>query len=198
MIKLFEQFNEYSQVKTWLDDMGIRNYTINDDLTVDVNGDVDISEKKLTEIPIQFGIIKRDFDCYDNLLTTLKGCPKYVRGSFDCSDNKLTSLEYSPIETNSFYCSNNRLTNLKGCPNIITEDFSFPQNYITTLKYFPLQVDGNILFYDNPLPEEVTDFRDGTIFLKYHLEYGIWNSDGSFNKERFDIFLQDYKDGILT
>lgn len=46
MIKLFEQFNEYSQVKSWLDEMGIEKYTINDDLTVDVDYDVELDEKR--------------------------------------------------------------------------------------------------------------------------------------------------------
>jgi len=36
------------------------------------------------------------FDCNDNNLTSLKGCPEIVKGYFDCNDNNLTSLEGCP------------------------------------------------------------------------------------------------------
>lgn len=75
--------------------MLIKDYTINDDLTVDVN----ISNTDITNIPIQFD---------------------KVNGFFHCSYNKLTSLESGPIFINGYYnCSNNNLTSLKGSSKII-------------------------------------------------------------------------------
>ena len=53
--------------------MEIKNYIINEDLTVDVNSEVYILDKELKEIPIRFGI---------------------VNGNFDCSYNELTNFEY--------------------------------------------------------------------------------------------------------
>jgi hypothetical protein len=38
------------EIKNWLDCYGIKNYTINDDLTVDVNGSVDLYDKNLSSI----------------------------------------------------------------------------------------------------------------------------------------------------
>ena len=52
--------------------------TINKDNSIDYNGDVDISNKKLDIIPLQFNIVKGNFDCSDNKLTSLKGAPKNV------------------------------------------------------------------------------------------------------------------------
>lgn len=94
----------------WLDAMGIKNYVINDDSTIDVNGFVGLSSKGLIELPdfIQFNNVKESFICANNKLVTLRGCPKFVGGSFVCRDNNLTSLKYSPeVVLRNFYSYNN-------------------------------------------------------------------------------------------
>ena len=91
---------------------GIKNYTINDDGSIDVNGDVYLSFKDLTELPLTFNKVTGWFDCSYNNLTTLKGCPRWVGSSFICSYNNLTSLEFSPDYVGSnFWCQYNKLTN---------------------------------------------------------------------------------------
>ncbi len=47
---------------------GIRKYKINEDGTIDVDGDVDLSGKELTELPLKFRNITGDFYCYKNLV----------------------------------------------------------------------------------------------------------------------------------
>lgn len=217
MIKLFEQYKEYDQVKSWLDKMEIQNYTINDDLTVDVNGDVILDEHDLTEIPIQFGRVERYFSCSYNKLTSLKGGPVYVGFDFICHDNELTSLEYCPKEIgNSFItynnkitsleyapkdltsmisCYNNKLTSLKGCPEELTY-FHCGRNNLTTLEYAPKIIRQQITYDINPLPQLLYDnnryIKD---IVKHQEEYVIWNSDGSLNEKRFNIMLEDIKNG---
>ena len=73
----------------FLSDNLIKNYTINEDLSVDVIGDVFINELKLNEIPIQFGKVSGSFDCSYNFLTTLKGCPISVGGDFNRHRNTI-------------------------------------------------------------------------------------------------------------
>ena len=53
---------------------------------------------------------------------------------------------------------------------------------------------------NNPLPLEIYDMnkKDIKVLVKHQEEYGIWNNDGSFNEKRFNIFLDDYKAGILS
>jgi len=110
-----ESFSSPKPIIDWLDFMNIRNYTINKDLTVDVNGWVILAKKNLLDIPIQFGVVKGDFLCHDNKLTTLRGCPNEVHGRFICSNNFLKDLLFSPkIVTNYFWTTNNPLTSLKG------------------------------------------------------------------------------------
>lgn len=96
----------------------ITGYTINDDFSIDVLNNVDLSYKGLTEIPLTFRKVTGFFSCFNNDLTSLKGCPKIVVGSFGCQNNKLTSLEGSPERVDFGYvCSNNQLTSLEGCPS---------------------------------------------------------------------------------
>jgi hypothetical protein len=95
----------------------IENYTVNDDGTIDVNGNVDLDRKYLTELPLNFNRVTGFFTCTHNQLTTLKGSPRWVGGSFFCGVNKLTSLEFSPDYVGvDFSCRENDLTDLVGSP----------------------------------------------------------------------------------
>ncbi len=72
--------------------MVYKNYTINPDHSIDVDGDVDISNKGLTKLPLKFGKVSGYFNCTNNKLTNLKGMSS-VGGNFDFSGNNITSLE---------------------------------------------------------------------------------------------------------
>ncbi len=103
------------EIKKWLDKYSITKYTINEDLTVDVDGSVDLYKRKLKSIDVQFGIVKGFFYCHENQLTSLEGCPKYVGLDFACYGNPTEGLDYCPKEIGGqFYCENNpQLGNLK-------------------------------------------------------------------------------------
>ena len=89
----------------------IKNYTINDDGTIDVDGNVDLYYMELTELPLIFNKVTGYFDCSRNKLTSLKGSPVWVGGSFSCANNKLLSLEFSPDYVDrDFWCRYNKLT----------------------------------------------------------------------------------------
>jgi len=100
-----------AQIANWLDSFGIINYTINDDLTIDVNGSVNLNYKFLTCFPsfIKFNEVSSIFYCSDNQLTSLEGCPRTVGGSFSCRNNYLTSLEGCPKTVDgNFFCHSNK------------------------------------------------------------------------------------------
>lgn len=142
-------------IRGWLDEYGVKNYTINDDYTIDVNGYVNLVGRDLTEIPeyIQFGVVIGDFNCYNNQLTSLKGCPKEVRlGNFLCHHNQLTSLEGAPKEVGRFFqCSFNQLTSLEGAPENVGGSFYCNYNKLTTLKGAPKKVGGHFGCRNNQL-----------------------------------------------
>lgn len=74
----------------------IEGYVINKDLSISVDRSVDLSGINLTELPLTFRSVKGTFDCSDNQLTTLKGCPLEITGSFFCERNNLERLDYLP------------------------------------------------------------------------------------------------------
>jgi hypothetical protein len=114
----------------------IKNYTINPDGSIDVNGSVNLSGRVLTELPLRFNKVTGSFNCGYNKLTTLKGSPKWV-GSFNCSVNKLTSLEFSPDYVGGhFWCKYNNLTD-NYCDTEIGGNFytSLEQDGLTEYNY---------------------------------------------------------------
>ena len=129
----------------------IRNWTLKDGL-VDVDGDVVITYKSLTRLPLLFGRVTGHFNFYDNNLTTLEGAPTEVGGEFSCYGNNLTTLEGAPTEVpGSFYCGTNKFTTLKGAPKKVDGDFSCSYNNLTTLEGAPTEVDGNFVCAFNHL-----------------------------------------------
>ena len=122
---------------------GIKNYTINDDGSIDVDGVVNLIGKGLYELPLTFNRVGGDFNCSNNHLTTLKGCPKYVGNFFSCSYNDLTSLEYSPKYVGgSFNCGGNKITDLYGISdNIGTYLYCFSRNPIGSIIHKEVDTD---------------------------------------------------------
>ena len=140
------------EIIEWLERYYIKNYTINDDLTIDVIKDgVSLFNKHLTEIPVKFRFVMRDFSCQNNKLVSLKGTPDIVGGSFDCSFNKLESLEYCPdFVTMNFHCNNNELKSLKYCTKKINFGFDCSTNNLTSLNDLP-EIDGTVYIAENPI-----------------------------------------------
>ena len=131
-INKFKKINNKIKILYYLKKYEIINFELIEDheygYVVNVNGDVNLFNKHLKNIPFQFNIVKGDFICKYNFLKTLKCCPKVVHGKFDCSDNELKSLEYCPkIVNGDFYCQNNDLR-------------------IEGLKYLPTKIDSNNLY----------------------------------------------------
>lgn len=150
----------YEDTEHWLNLLNIHYFTINDDLTVDVDGDVILTDKKINKLSIQFNSINGDFEwCRNPKLISLKGCPKIVDGKFLCSGNKnLKSLKYCPAIVNGgFYSYSNELTSLEYAPKIIKNgDFSAFDNNLTDLVGAPEYVNEKFWCYNNPLLTSLT------------------------------------------
>lgn len=74
-------------------------------------------------------------------------------------------------------------------------------NNTTTLEKLPKTLSDNIYLLIDNLSNEISNKNKiGVIqaLIKYHKEYGIWNTDNSFNSLRFDIFIKDHEAGILN
>lgn len=161
-VKLYEEYSEFEEyiksmgghfletkedVKEWLDYFKIKKYTINDDLTVDVDGDVNISSEDILIIRVQFRKVSGTFCCDRNKLVSLKGSPTFVGESFYCEHNRLTSLEGAPEHIGKiFHCDINELTTLKGCPKHFQAIYC-ENNKLTSLEYIPTKP-GIVIYCD--------------------------------------------------
>lgn len=83
-----------------------------------VFGSIDLSNLELTKLPL-FRLVKENFYCGNNNLTSLLGAPQVTR-NFGCSSNQLCSLENGPVLVRgSLGCPNNKLTNFYKGPKYI-------------------------------------------------------------------------------
>ena len=111
---MFEGYQSESEVAKICKKYSIENWSIVDGL-VNVDGNVDLLNKGLTELPLKFGTVTGYFNCSGNKLTSLEGCPIRVGGYFDCSWNNLTSLEGCPKYVGrNFWCQSNNIREFTG------------------------------------------------------------------------------------
>ena len=151
-----------NEIEKWLKEYDIKNYTINDDFTINVSGNVNLFRRDLTEFPdyIQFGVVRGNFVCTDNNLTSLRGVPREVGQGFYCDINKLTSLEGAPEKVGEkFDCNYNQLSSLEGGPKEVGESFYCTRNKLTTLKGAPKEVGRNFYCSNNKVQFTEEDVR---------------------------------------
>ena len=176
-LKLVEQKKIISQ---WLDIRGVKNYTINDNLIIDVDGSVNLSaatgrpmrkwgaatikkDFQIDNILYQFGNVSGDFDCSYNKLVSFKGCPKYVGGKFDASNNQINTFEFFPKFVGSQISLHyNNLNSLKFFPhdflNETNSSIYFSYNKIYDLRYMPYKFFSRIYFHKNPFYRLIMPF----------------------------------------
>ena len=120
---------------------------------VDVDGSFNCGGEGLTDFKgVRFGVVKRDFFCDENQLTSLEGAPQSVGGSFHCNLNQLTNLAGAPQRVGGgFYCSTNGLTSLVGAPETVNGNFWCSRNSLTSLEGAPQEVGGDFICDDNSL-----------------------------------------------
>jgi hypothetical protein len=162
----------------------IKNYTINGDGSIDVDGDVNLESFNLKSIPVKFNTVGGYFMCGHNQLTSLVGCPNTVGGYFMCNNNQLTSLLGCPNEVDDYVnCNFNPFTTLEFCPTVVGGRFfcgttQLPNEYINLFNY----------------SAKVLTLVEQPIFLKYQSYYDVWTPE--FNLEGMNELVAEIKDGL--
>lgn len=101
-------------IASWLDERMVTDYHINDDLTVDVNGNVCLDSciiPYLTYIPFQFNHVKGNFSCSNTPLLRLKGSPIIVDGNCYLNFTAISSLENAPLLVGAIFDLSHTLIN---------------------------------------------------------------------------------------
>lgn len=143
MLKKYHTFikesKSHKDIERLCHEYEIYRYTINEDLSVDVRGSVDLLRCDLTKMPFQFGEVTGDFNCGHNILETLEGCPKRVGGSFAFGYNYIESLDWFPSQVGGdIYGSNNKLTSFEGLPSTLNGSLLLSHNDIKSFIGFPI------------------------------------------------------------
>ena len=155
-LKLFESFNK-SEIDKICRKYDIRNYTINTDGSIDVNGDdtllyggVGLGIMDLKKLPLKFNKVDGWFNCNFNMMKSLEGSPIEVNGDFNCVGNELTSFKFAPrIIRGDFYCSSNYIKTFEYFPSFVKDIFNCVENPIYEVWY---------LFHDTSKIELLNDF----------------------------------------
>ena len=124
------------------EEVGITDYTFDENGYLNVNGHVVFSEAPFEEIPFKFGVVTGSFVYDFGLITSLKNAPYKVGGNFAVTNCRLLTLEGGPKQVGGNYdCSNNYdLASLEGAPSEIAQSFSAITTSITSLKGAPRYV----------------------------------------------------------
>ena len=198
-VKLFESFNDFPNTKEEIDEVckkyGIKNYTINEDMSIDVDGSVYLSKKGLSKLPLRFNKVSGYFYCNDNQLTTLEGGPKEVDGDFHCAGNQFTTLGGAPNKIGGhFWCYDNQLTTLEGGPKEVGRSFYCNNNQLTTLEGAPEYVGGNFVCRNNPVYSLYRLFNYNYKWLNNSIKEYSWLHGTEIIEHRLiDVFLDDDK-----
>jgi len=125
--------------------------------SVDVKGDVNIKVSNFNQEildEIKFGRVLGNFLCGSLDLTNLNFAPDFVGKDFNCSNNLLTSLEGSPREvrgTFNVYDNGRKIENLMGSPRKIGQNFIISFNLesdcLESLLGAPEKIDGEFILY---------------------------------------------------
>ena len=124
--------------------------TIDDQGLVSCSGNVELTAR-LARLPVQFDRIEGWFKVSKTGLTTLVGCPRFVRDTFDCNSNPITSWEGAPrVVLNTVFAQLCQITNLKGAPQCYS--LFVDRNPLTALEGIPKDLQMVTLSYDPHLP----------------------------------------------
>lgn len=116
-------------IEKWLITQQITGYTIQPDLTINVDGNADIGlngtlDEGYLMLPYKFGKVTGMFNVAGGALESLKNCPDWVGGDFGAHHNDLKSFVDSPriVLGNGLFGFNVDVTSLEGLPGEIGRD----------------------------------------------------------------------------
>lgn len=181
-MSLFNLFDIYTKSKktSSVEDIckkfDIWDYTINEDGSIDVDGDVILSDDKFSKFPLSFGKVSGGFSCISRGLESLEGAPKHVGENFQCLYNNLTSLEGGPkFVEGEYFCAGNKITSFKG---------------------FPDHVGDRLLCYNNPI-HEIYRLNSCMEFVEFLNEYDVIRDGNRIVETRLRQALEDSNCGSI-
>lgn len=159
-MKYLKRFNFLSKVEKICESLGIDKYTINNNGSIDVDGNLYMNKRIIT--PIDFNNVSGNYYCkVEDIIDLCHLSPKYVGGDFNCSFNMLVSLKGAPKSVGGYFnCRNNQLTTLEGAPLWVGDYFDCSNNNLFDFKHAPEYVGGYFNCIGNPVYQVWKLFED--------------------------------------
>ena len=201
LMEIYRFFSTREEIEEFCEANNIQNYKINDDLTVDVMGDVNLRGKNLYVLPFRFRDVQGNFDVSENHLFNLINSPRAVGKSFFCSHNNLRDMAFMPqaigealdcshnsIESFDFWlhsisthfnCSYNQLSSLFNCPSVINGSFDCSHNNLKDLNHAPTIVKEHFICTNN---YELKSIEGSPSLVKE--DYHLYNNGTKFSVEQ--------------
>lgn len=88
------------RIRKWLDDHEVTNYTINQDNTVDVAGNLILNGLRFKKLPVTFNKVDGNIYLASSLLESLEGLPSVVHGDLHLNATKLRTTKGMPSQIN--------------------------------------------------------------------------------------------------
>lgn len=188
-----DKLNNKFDIQNWLNNVHVKNYTIHDDLSVTLEETLDLSNKNLSFIPIDFKEIKgKNVNLSKNYLVRLPLLPKEL-DNLNVSENRLEDLMGCP-EIIHFYfnCESNNLLSLKGGPKTVGRQYfaqdNMIQNYQSSPEYVGMQL--FIDLDDFPVLKDLQKTQFESIIFKTHLLIPEWQN--FFDSNSYQIKHKDF------
>ena len=187
---------EREEIKKICEELNIQKYFINEDGSLNVMQNVNISNKGLDHIPLRFKSVQGYFSCSENKLTSLFGCPDIVTTNFYCNDNELLTLEHSPkMVMGDFLCNQNKITSLVGCTESIGGSFYFQGNNLNNLEHFPKVVIGKI-YAKRDIDEQKDAYFDLFLNILDSHNYPLYDNFEDTWQLMDTVYREDFKNWI--
>lgn len=107
----------------------IKGIKINPDLSIDVRGDVDLSDMNLQKLPLRFNRVTGNFWANNNILDDLDGSPQWVGKDYFVYNNNLKNLDGgAKVVIGEYSAQSNRLSSTDGFPTEVGSDFDVSYN----------------------------------------------------------------------
>jgi hypothetical protein len=194
-MKWIKTFESVSEIEKLCEYYGIKNWSINSEGLVDVNGNVYLKKWDLGKIPIKFGRVSGYFNCSSSRLKSLEGSPRWVGDYFECVGNDLETLNGGPVEVGgNFHCHTNKLSTLEGSPIRVGGNFRCEFNKLWTFSGAPEFIGGEFFCHNNKILEIWELFRTPK-YIDWFNDHDVIRMDENAEPcvvlNRLNAFLED-------
>ncbi|KKR96701.1 MAG: hypothetical protein UU48_C0027G0009, partial [Candidatus Uhrbacteria bacterium GW2011_GWF2_41_16] len=144
--RYIEWAEDFGKDEAWVDEI----FKFQPDGTTVVNGELNLRNTKIKQLPIGLMEVKGDLNVSENPSFKLNGYPKKVGGSFWCNESNLTSLQGMPKEVGrGISLEYNKIRSLYELPEKVMGDLNLAFNELKDLHGISRKVFGFLSLREN-------------------------------------------------